>query len=128
MGRYVDPVQLPAYPDTRSQLIMRFWGNFLSSLQWWADQITMTVNQSVVPYYVNGVGIAVPANATSLTLSFSPALPAGVQYGVIAIPNWNTTVWITGKAQSGCTVNFGTAAPAGGGSIDYIVWLQSPLR
>lgn len=34
-------------------------------------------------------------------------------YGVIVTPSWATTVHVTGKARSGFTVNFGTAAPSG---------------
>lgn len=40
-------------------------------------------------------------------------------YQIIITPSWNTTVWVTNKLTSGFTVNFGTAAPAGG----TISWL-----
>jgi len=34
-------------------------------------------------------------------------------YAVVGTPSWNTTCWVTNKATTGFTINFGTAAPAG---------------
>jgi hypothetical protein len=43
-------------------------------------------------------------------------------YGVMVTPNWNTTVWITRKATTGFTMNFGTAAPRdGSGMVDWLI-------
>ena len=39
-------------------------------------------------------------------------------YGVVATPNWNTTVYITNKATTGFRINFGTNAPA----YAYVDW------
>lgn len=36
-------------------------------------------------------------------------------------PDWLTTHRVTAKAVTGFTVDFGTAAPGGGGTIDYLV-------
>ena len=41
-------------------------------------------------------------------------------YQVIAMPSWDTSVWVTGKTLTGFTLNFGTA-PAGPGTVDYLV-------
>lgn len=42
-------------------------------------------------------------------------------YGVVVTPNWNTTVWVTDKATSGFTINFGTNAPANA-KFDYFIF------
>lgn len=39
-------------------------------------------------------------------------------YGVLATPSWNTTVYITDKAKTGFKINFGTAA----GESDSVDW------
>lgn len=41
-------------------------------------------------------------------------------YGVIVTPSWGTTAWVTNKATSGFTINFGTAAPANA-TVDWIL-------
>jgi hypothetical protein len=41
-------------------------------------------------------------------------------YGVIVTPNWGTTAWVTAKATTGFTINFGTAAPASA-SVDWFI-------
>jgi len=42
-------------------------------------------------------------------------------YAVLVTPSWNTTYWVTGKATTGFIINFGTPAPANGGTIDYFI-------
>lgn len=42
-------------------------------------------------------------------------------YGVIVTPSWETTTWITSKATSGFTINFGTAAPDANQTVDWIL-------
>lgn len=65
--------------------------------------------------YVNE---AVANGATSHVLAFPQTEPS-TSYGVTVCPSWNTTVWVTSKTTTGCTVNFGTAA----GASDVIdVW------
>ena len=54
---------------------------------------------------------SVTQTATSVSVAFSRAEP-DADYGVHATPNWGTTVWVTDKTATGCTVRFGTAAPA----------------
>jgi hypothetical protein len=41
-------------------------------------------------------------------------------YAVLVSPNWNTSVWITGKSTTGFIVNFSTPAPQGG-MIDWFM-------
>jgi len=41
---------------------------------------------------------------------------------VYVTPQWNTTVWITGKTTTGFTINFGTAAPTGGSYVDWVIF------
>lgn len=69
----------------------------------------------------NQIGLAVPATNTSLAVTFIDSM-ATLAYGVIVTPNWNTTAWVTSKTITGCTVNFGTGAPGGGGLIDIAVY------
>ena len=64
----------------------------------------------------NQLAVAVPAANTTLPVTFLNK-ESTLTYGVIVIPNWNTTVWVTAKTATGCTANFGTAAPANA-SID----------
>jgi hypothetical protein len=69
----------------------------------------------------NYVNLAVSAGATTKVVSFTKAEP-NVSYGVRVTPGWGTTVWVTGKLVGQCTVNFGTAAPGGGSTIDVSVF------
>lgn len=41
-------------------------------------------------------------------------------YGVMVVPNWSTTCYVTAKTRSGFTVEFGTAAPANA-KIDWMI-------
>jgi hypothetical protein len=49
--------------------------------------------------------------ATTLTVTFARP-EQDTAYGVSACPNWLTTVAVTSKTKTGCTITFGTAAPA----------------
>jgi hypothetical protein len=42
-------------------------------------------------------------------------------YAVLVTPSWLTTHRVTSKATTGFTVDFGTAAPGGGGTIDIMM-------
>lgn len=42
-------------------------------------------------------------------------------YAVVATPSWQTEVWITNKATTGFTINFGTPAPAGA-SVQWLLF------
>jgi hypothetical protein len=68
----------------------------------------------------NQVATSVTAAATTVAVTF-PRAEADTSYGVVATPNWGTTVWVTNKATTGCTINFGTAAPANA-SVDLITF------
>ena len=68
----------------------------------------------------NRVAVAVTAAATTVAVTF-PRTEVDTSYGVNATPNWGTTVWVTNKTTTGCTVNFGTAAPANA-TVDLITF------
>jgi len=59
----------------------------------------------------NKVALPVTNGATTKTYTL-PLAEQDTSYGVHVIPNWNTTVWVTGKTTTQCTINFGTAAGA----------------
>lgn len=50
--------------------------------------------------------------ATTKAITF-PRAEQDTAYGVSALTNWLTTVAVTTKTTTGCTLTFGTAAPAG---------------
>lgn len=60
----------------------------------------------------NQVAVAVTAAAGNVAVTWARA-EGDTNYGVLATPNWGTTVYVTAKTTAGCTVNFGTAAPVG---------------
>jgi len=68
-----------------------------------------------------GNNVAVAAGATSLAVTLSQNLNT-TNYAVYVTPQWNTTVWITGKTTTGFTINFGTAAPTGGSALDWVIF------
>lgn len=70
----------------------------------------------------NRVGLAVTAAATTLTVTLSPA-EFDIEYGVSAMPNWGTTVWVTSKQLGQFTLNFGTAAP-GSATVDVATFRE----
>jgi hypothetical protein len=57
------------------------------------------------------VAASVTAAATSVSITW-PRAEGDTAYGVVATPNWLTTVAVTAQTTTGCTVTFGTAAPA----------------
>lgn len=60
----------------------------------------------------------VAAGLTTMVVATSiDRLPAYV----MATPSWGTTVWVTGISTTGFTLNFGTAAPGGGGTVSWFV-------
>jgi len=89
----------------------------------------ISVNGTVIPNIFSanisnsfrGNNIAVAAGATSLAVSLSQTLP-NTNYAVYVTPQWNTSVWITGKSTTGFTINFGTAAPTGGSALDWVIF------
>ena len=71
--------------------------------------------------YFKGNNIAVAAGATSLAVTLSTTLP-NTNYAVYVTPQWNTSVWVTGKTTTGFTINFVTAAPTGGSYVDWVIF------
>jgi len=70
---------------------------------------------------LKGNNVSVAAGATSLAVSLPLTLP-NTNYAVYVTPQWNTSVWITGKTTTGFTINFGTAAPTGGSALDWVIF------
>ena len=71
--------------------------------------------------FFKGNNVAVAAGATSLAVSLPTTLP-NTNYAVYVTPQWNTSVWVTGKTTTGFTINFGTAAPTGGSYVDWVIF------
>jgi len=67
-----------------------------------------------------GVNVSVSASATSLAVTL-PKAESDTNYGVLVVPQWNTTVWITNKTTTGFTINFGTA-PSSNSALDWFVF------
>jgi hypothetical protein len=42
-------------------------------------------------------------------------------YAVVVTPSWNTTTYVTRKATTGFTINFGNASPPTGGTVDWMI-------
>jgi len=76
---------------------------------------------TVLQNFFKGNNVAVAAGATSLAVTLSGALPS-TNYAVYVTPQWNTSVWVTGKTATGFTINFGTAAPTGGSYVDWVIF------
>ena len=85
-----------------------------------AGQIPNITGANVLNY-LKGNNVAVAAAATSLAVTLPQTLPS-TNYAVYVTPQWNTTVWITGKTSTGFTINFGTAAPTGGSYVDWVIF------
>jgi hypothetical protein len=68
----------------------------------------------------NAVSVAVTTASSSVSVTF-PRTEVDTSYGVVATPNWGTTVWVSSKATTGCTITFGTAAPATA-RVDFITF------
>lgn len=67
----------------------------------------------------NKLAVAVVAGAANAAVTWARA-EQDARYLVTATPDWSTTVYVTAKTTTGCTVNFGTVAPGGGGHVDLI--------
>ena len=62
------------------------------------------------------------AAATSVAVTLSPAENAATYYLELSANFNNGGLWWTLKATGGFTVNCATAAPGGGGTVDYTLW------
>jgi hypothetical protein len=79
----------------------------------WPDQ---TISATGTGAAAKGVQ-AITAGAWNQAVALGPT-PHTV---VMATPNWNTTVYVTGDSSAGFTLNFGTSCPPGGGSVMWMV-------
>jgi excisionase family DNA binding protein len=70
-----------------------------------------------------GINVPVYARQSSLTVTGINQQTTG--YGVYVVAAWNTTSWISHKALNGFVINFGTAAPPAGATIDWFIINQS---
>lgn len=43
-------------------------------------------------------------------------------YQIVATPSWDTTVWVTGQATTGFTLNFGTATPDANQTVSWLLF------
>jgi len=68
---------------------------------------------------LSGINHLVPAGYTYIDIVFPE--PFTAVYGVCVIPQWNTTVWVTNKTNTGFRVNFGTP-PSLDSYIDWFVY------
>ena len=68
---------------------------------------------------LSGINHLVPAGSTYIDIVFPE--PYTAVYGVCVIPQWNTTVWVTNKTNTGFRVNFGTP-PLSDSYIDWFVY------
>ena len=75
----------------------------------------------VAPSFSYG-GTATPGVGV-YSVTVSATLPSG--YVVALAPNWNTSVWVTGKSTSGFTINFDVPAPSGA-QIDWYLPTEDP--
>jgi hypothetical protein len=53
---------------------------------------------------------------------FKANLPSPQDYGISALPNWNTTIWLVKKENTGLKLRFGTPCPQGGGLLELIIY------
>jgi hypothetical protein len=84
------------------------------------DAIWLRIRRRFFTSSGNRVAVAVALGDSTVTLAF-PRTEVDTQYGVVATPNWDTTVWVTNKTTTGCTLNFGTVAPASA-TVDVITF------
>lgn len=68
----------------------------------------------------NGIAIPVTLAAGNVVVTL-PRSELDTNYGVVATPNWGTTCYVTAKAVTGFTINFGTVAPANA-TVDYLTF------
>jgi hypothetical protein len=69
----------------------------------------------------NQCSVHVLVGNTTLAVTFLNAM-ATFNYGVSVSVSWNTTVWVTAKSATGCTLNFSVAAPNPFGLVDIAVF------
>jgi hypothetical protein len=71
---------------------------------------------------LSGVEVPVAAGATELAVTFPPDRDEqDAAYGVLVESSWITARAVTDKQTTGFKVRFGTAVPAGGGRLDWLL-------
>jgi hypothetical protein len=70
-----------------------------------------------------GNSVTVTGSATFTDITFAAALPDTDYQIVSLVTSWNTTTSFANKTVNGFRVNYGTAAPGGGGTL---VWRVNP--
>jgi protein tyrosine phosphatase (PTP) superfamily phosphohydrolase (DUF442 family) len=65
------------------------------------------------------IPVIVGSLTSSLVVTFSKAMP-DTNYGVFAMSNWSTTVYISAKSTAGFTLSFGSSG-GGTGVCTYFV-------
>jgi len=101
---------LEIYNNSAGKLLAFFHGDY-------GDLI---VNDGSIEVKQKGVNVSVPAGSSSLNVSL-PKTERNDQYGILVVPQWDTTVWILNKSTTGFTVNFGTA-PASDSYLDWFLY------
>ena len=91
----------------------------LSSTLTVGGNVTFNGNVASFSNNVRGINQAITTGATTLAVTFGTAYPDAA-YAVNCTANYNTTCFVTGKATTGFTLNFGTAAPASS-TVDWFV-------
>lgn len=118
----VEILQLPtALPATLDPQVRNYFQGYTTNLQYFCDQVEKRVNHELLVYRDVRIGGSVASGATSLAVGFDVPLQ-GIDYGVIAMPSWPTTIAATGKTANGFQLQFGAGAPAGA-TVDIIVFL-----
>jgi len=85
------------------------------------DMVTTVRNPSnriSVPRYIRSMGsVSVPAGSSYVDV---PDADVDDNYTILVEVSWNTTVYVTNKASGGFRINFGSAAPSGGGTVRWV--------
>jgi hypothetical protein len=85
-----------------------------------SDRQTNVLKRRYLTMAGNYCSYVVP-NSTTVTFYFTK--PNEIYpYGVIVVPSWNTTVWVTNKLPASCTINFGTAPGNTTSTIDVMTF------
>lgn len=73
-------------------------------------------------HYKDGVsGGTTVTMAAGITTFNVPVTQPDTNYNVFLSPRWGTTVWVSSKATNQFVVNFGTAVPTGGSTMDWFI-------
>ena len=67
-----------------------------------------------------GIGVRVPAGSSYVDITL-PREEPDANYGVVVVPYWETTYWISNKTKTGFRVNFGTT-PTNDSYIDWFIF------